>query len=83
MLMENQKFPIIVLLNVQAESIATIWIKIFNWYFIAMDIVFSGITLYLIITIVNFYLVFGVIYTIFWLTLPFYNALFLLASDNY
>lgn len=48
-----------------------------------MDIVFAGLSLFLVVSVVDFYIVFGIIYAIFWLTLPLYNAIFLLASESY
>ena len=74
--MEKNSNPIIFIINVKADPVTVMWVTIFNWYFLAMDLVFAGVQMYFIVALVNFYVVFGVIYTILWLTIPFYNAMF-------
>lgn len=83
--MEKSRSPLVVLINVQEieETVTMLWIRIFNWYFIGMDVIFAGISLYFVIAVVDFYLIFGVLYCIFWLAIPFYNGIFLTASKTY
>ena len=57
--------------------------RILNWYLIGATVIFAVAQLYLVIAVVDFYVVFGAVYMILWLAVPLYNALFLLSTDSY